>query len=110
MALLLTCEPVGWPDNRQLQISAGMGWESIVSLAQLHRIDLFSFSSTCTTRRLVTRFHVDLEEKFVLGKREGFEDGEKDCYSVHCAVTVAMRGISKSLEHNNLGECYGKAG
>jgi hypothetical protein len=51
---------------------------SIVSLAQLHRIDLFSSASM--TRILVFRFHVDLEEKSARGKREGFKAGDEKCY------------------------------
>ena len=68
---------LGWPDNRQLQILQGWGG-SIVSLAQLHRIDLFS--STYTTRLFGTHFQVDLEKKFVRGKSEGFEAGDEKCY------------------------------
>jgi hypothetical protein len=61
------------------------------------------------TRVLVFRFRVDLEEKFVLGKREVFEAGEKDYHNVHCAVTVAMWG-SKSLEHNNWASSMARPG
>jgi hypothetical protein len=64
------------------------------------------------TQVLVFRFQVDPEGKCVLGKREGFEAGEKDCHNVHCAVSYRCHaGISKSLKRaQQLGEFYGKAG
>jgi hypothetical protein len=64
------------------------------------------------TRLLVFRFQVDQEEKFVRGKREGFEAGGEKCYMhsyLQCgACKRALSTILGSLTEPHL--CRSQAG